>query len=137
MDPCYLERLDIMWDSYDDEDGYGDYHLESNFREPAYIEEKSGLYTTEAQIRLFSNRPNGANKVTAECPEFQDWITMCEIYNILYDSSEVSNNQGYLYWDEKNECVGFAIIEGSEVHKILDKAGIILEGKPIKDEDNP
>ena len=117
---------------YDDDgfgmgsEGYEEYNLEGEFREPAYLEE-NGLFTTEAQVRFFTNRPNGSTKLNAQCTEFQDYVTMCEIHNLVFDMSEKNNDEGFMYWDHTKGCIGYSIVKNGKIHTILDKAGIALK----------
>lgn len=96
------------------------------FRDPILIEEETGLYVTEGQLQFFLNRPNGEVKFEHNVPEYQDWDTMCKIYNLVYDMSEEDPKTGCIYWDAIDQCVAFYFPKNGKIHNRLKQYDIDL-----------
>jgi len=92
--------------------------FEEEFRKPL-IQDKNGLYITEAQMNFFLNRDDGPDKVKEVHPVFIKYYRNCCLYNLVYDMMEQDPDCALMYWDEEMETVSMSFpTDGSVAYEL-------------------
>jgi len=85
------------------------------------IENSDGSYLTVTQLKFFLNRDNGPEDFKNKGEDFLSYFEVCRAYNLISDILEKTPDAGYLYWDDKKDCVSFAFPALGIVDDLLNK----------------
>lgn len=105
--------------------------MENGFREP--IDMEDGLYITNAQLEFFMNRPNGAEKIDTEDPEFDDYYELCQLYNAVYDANDKDQNSGFVFWNHEKNRISIAFPVKGKLYKLFNDRGFDFTHCEVKD----
>ena len=86
---------------------------------PNFFMSPDGTYITASQLRFYLNRPDGPSNIKKVDEDFIRYLQLCRIYNLISDMIENDPDCGYLYWDNRKECVSFAFPPHGEVNTTL------------------
>jgi hypothetical protein len=88
------------------------------FREP-YLRDEKGFYVTIAQLKFFSNRYKGKDKMKILHDDFVKFLNFCKFYNYLYDCMEKDPTSAVMYWDEEEEAIGYKFPSTGKIAKAV------------------
>ena len=95
----------------------------NSFRRPAMLDPESGTYVTANQIKFFLNKRNALASIKNKSEDFSDYITFCRFYNYFWDVTDISPDEGFMFWDDESETIAFQFPANGKVSKYLSLHG--------------
>ena len=96
----------------------------TSINDPIYYD-KDGSYITVGQLRFFLNRKKGRTYFLEGNSVFVEYFHRCGTYNLISDLMKEDPTCASMYWDEKQESIGFSFPPKGVVARKFAKLGIL------------